>query len=137
MKYVFSARLYPEKSGAYSVTFPEVEGAVAQGENLFEALEMAENALSEILVAYENYQAGRAEEMTNEILDMPTYLTAETTLIKADTDKYRKNPCKEIELWYNPKNKKYFTVMADEEIEVKPTVEKYLREIGGLRNARG
>lgn len=133
MQEVYAAYLYKEDSGGYSVIFPEVEGAITQGETLFEALTNAESALAEIMVAYENSQAGHGEEMTNKIVTMTGMLDAVgKTYIKVDTDEYRKNPSSNVELWYSPKTKKYYTFLADDNAEVKPIVEKMLRKVSGV-----
>lgn len=142
MQVVYTAYLYKEDSGGYSVIFPEVEGAITQGETLFDVLTNAENALAEIMVAYENFQAGRGEEMTNRIgkQAFESYLVCEAGIdvgdegvyVKVDTDEYRKNPSPAIELWYSPKTKKYYTMLADDDAEVKPIAEKMLREVAGV-----
>ena len=62
MKYVYPAIFYAANEGGYYVEFPDVEGALTQGETLFEAMEMAEDALCGMLVSWEN-----GEEMTNKI----------------------------------------------------------------------
>ena len=102
MKYVYPAIFFVAKEGGYVVEFPDVEGAVTQGETLFEALEMAEDALCGMLVSWENFKAGQDQfPMRNRIVE-PTPLekvvaepdefstSAFVTLIKADTDAYRK-----------------------------------------------
>ncbi len=133
MKYVYPAKIFAEQNG-YTICFPDVEGAIAQGDNLFDALANAEDALCEILIAYENFKAGKAEKMTNTI-SMPNEMVkfpADSTLIKADTDVYRKNPSAVIELWYNPNTKKYFTALSDDDAEVKLTAEKLLKKFAGI-----
>ena len=65
MKYVYPAIFYKEKSGGYSVIFPDVEGVITQGETLYEAMEMAEDALSLLLVEYEEYK----DKMKNRIIE--------------------------------------------------------------------
>ena len=137
MKYVYPAKIYAENGGGYTIAFPNVEGAVAQGEKLFDALTMAENALCEVLVAYENFKAGRVEEMNNKISESveslnPNDDTSSFTLIKADTDAYRQNPSTEIELWYSPQTKKYFTMLGDDNAETKDVAEKLIRNISGV-----
>ena len=102
MRYVYPAIFYNAKEGGYVVEFPDVQGAVTQGETLFEAMEMAEDALAGTLVLYEDSKMGQLQHpMTNRIAD-PTpiekvvaepdeYSTgAFVTLIKVDTDAYRK-----------------------------------------------
>lgn len=106
MKYVYPAVFYTAIEGGYTVEFPDVQGALTQAENLFEAMEMAEDALCGMLVMWEDFKAGRSElPMTNRIVE-PTpiekivaepdeYSTnAFVTLIKADTDAYRKQLAK-------------------------------------------
>ena len=135
MKYVCNLVLFDESCGGYSVFSHDIEGAIVQGETLSDAVTMGENALAEILVAYEDYQAGRGEEMVNKIcIDSLTDYDENgiTIQIKVDTDEYRKNPSPDVELWYSPKTKKYYTFLADDNAEVKPIAEKMLREVSGV-----
>ena len=112
MKYVYPAIFQKDKTmnDTWCVYFPDVEGADTCGYSLYEALEMAEDALAGMLVMYEDFKAGKyyKDEDGNEIKVMnnrivePTpiekvvaepdeYSTAAfVTLIKADTDAYRK-----------------------------------------------
>ena len=108
MKYVYPAIFYRAIEGGYCIDFPDVSGAFTQAETLYEALEMAEDALAGMLVCWEDYKAGKfldpegnPLEMKNRIVD-PTPIeqvkaepdefstSAFVTLIKADTDAYRK-----------------------------------------------
>lgn len=102
MKYVYPAIFYAAKEGGYCVEFPDVQGAATQGETLYEAMEMAEDALAGMLVCHEDSKAGRLQPpMTNRIVE-PTpiekvvavpdeYSTlAFVVPIKVDTDEYRK-----------------------------------------------
>lgn len=98
MKYVYPAVFYAENEGGYVVEFPDVEGALTQGKTLYEALEMAEDALAGMLVCWEDEKI----HMTNRIVE-PTPIaeviaepdefskSAFVTLIKVDTDEYRKS----------------------------------------------
>lgn len=52
-KYVYPAILTPEENGAYSIVFPDLEGCYTCGDNLEDALEMAEDALALVLYGYE------------------------------------------------------------------------------------
>ena len=143
MKYEYPAIFYAE-NGGYSVIFPDVEGAITQGKDEFDAMGKAREALAEILIAYENFQAGRDEEMTNKISaptvpekiphdDNGTFMA----LVKIDTDEYRKKfypePERNHELWYSPKTKKYYTMLADDDAEVLPKAEESLREVSGVK----
>ena len=108
MKYVYPAIFYRAKEGGYCIEFPDVEGAITQAETLYEAIEMAEDALAGTLTIYEDYKAGNFTDtegnplkLNNRIVD-PTPIeqvkaepdefstSAFVTLIKADTDAYRK-----------------------------------------------
>lgn len=102
MKYVYPAIFYCAKEGGYCVEFPDAEGAATQGKTLYEALEMAEDALNGIMVMWEDFKAGKTDTpMKNRIVE-PTPIekvkaepdeystSAFVTLIKADTDAYRK-----------------------------------------------
>ena len=53
MKYAFPAIFTPEADGSYSVIFPDLEGCYTCGDNLQDALEMAEDALALTLYGYE------------------------------------------------------------------------------------
>ena len=52
MKYVFPAVFTPEKNGMYSVYFPDLEGCYTAGDNIADAMYMAEDVLSFTLYAY-------------------------------------------------------------------------------------
>lgn len=138
MRYVYPAEVYAEEKGGYSVIFPDVEGAVTQGEDLYEMLVMAEDALGEILVAYENVADGRAEKMSNRIVepsDIRDFVQTREkfyTLIKVDTDEFRKNHSATDslhELYYSPNTQKYFTVLKNDDVNVKSVAEKTMREL--------
>ena len=98
MKYVYPAifRKDKEQPNCYTVEFPDIQLAGIYGYGLYEAITDAEESLNKILCDYEdNY------EMTNKI-NPPTPIekvvaepdeystSAFVTLIKADTDLYRK-----------------------------------------------
>ena len=102
MKYVYPAVFYRAIEGGYCIDFPDVAGAATQAETLYEAIEMAEDALAGILTMYEDFKAGKSDlPMKNRIVE-PTPIeqvkaepdefstSAFVTLIKADTDAYRK-----------------------------------------------
>ena len=104
MRYVYPAIFYKDKkmSETYSVIFPDVPGAATCGYSLYEAIYMAEDALAGMLVMWEDFKAGKSDlPMSNRIVE-PTPISeivaepdeysseAFVTLIKADTDVYRK-----------------------------------------------
>ena len=101
-KYVYPAIFQKDKTmpDTWCVEFPDVEGAVTCGYSLYEAIYMAEDALAGMLVSWEDAKAGK-DTITNRITE-PTPIAeikaepdeysseALVTLIKADTDEYRK-----------------------------------------------
>lgn len=103
MKYVYPAvfRKDKEMPDTWNVEFPDVEGAITCGYSLYEAMELAEDALAGILCSWEDFKAGRSQSpMKNRIVE-PTPLgkvvaepdeystLAFATLVTVDTDAYR------------------------------------------------
>lgn len=87
MKCVVASVIIPEKVGGYSVLFPDIAGGTS-GETLYEALEMAEDAANGMFMTAEN--RGKPIQPTPpEQVVVPE--GAFMTLIKVDTDAYRKN----------------------------------------------
>ena len=87
-KYVFPAVLTPEDNGMYSVDFPDLESCYTCGDNLADALEMAEDVLG--LILYDL-------EMDNKPIPLPSPSTSIkihgnqfVNLVATDTVKYRK-----------------------------------------------
>lgn len=87
MQYVFPA-IFTKEDVGYSVSFPDVDGCFTSGETLSEAMLMAQDALSLMLLSME-------DEKTP--ISAPTELSAINcednafvTLIRADTTEYRK-----------------------------------------------
>lgn len=110
MKYVYPAVFSraDEPEELWYINFPDVEGAFTDAKSLYEALEMAEDVLASMLVCWEDFKAGNLIdpdgnklEIKNRIVE-PTPIeqvkaepdefstSAFVTLIKADTDAYRK-----------------------------------------------
>ena len=52
-KYVYPAIFTPEEDGMYSVSFPDLEGCYTSGEDLTNAIDMAQDALALMLFDYE------------------------------------------------------------------------------------
>ncbi|MBR6712627.1 MAG: type II toxin-antitoxin system HicB family antitoxin [Selenomonadaceae bacterium] len=102
MKYVYPAIFYRAKEGGYFINFPDVDGAATQADTLYDALDMAEDALNGIMVMWEDFKAGKSKLPMNNRIVEPTPIeqvkaepdeystSAFVTLIKADTDAYRK-----------------------------------------------
>ncbi len=95
MKYVFPAIFRVAVEGGYCIEFPDIKSAVTQGNDLYDALCMAEDVLNLTLMTMED---------DGEKIPLPTVLAEvkitdeEFTLregsfvapIRADTDNYRK-----------------------------------------------
>jgi len=129
MKFVYPAVVHQEYNNGYTVFFPTVEGVVTQGETLFEALKNAEDALGEFFIKFED-----PFEYNNEFdggsITYPGVEKGEiVTLIAVDIDEQLKKENRLHEVWFNPKNKKIFTVLKDDDAEVKPLAKKLLYEI--------
>ena len=57
MRYAYPCELNPEEGGGFYVVFPDVRGALTNGEDRAEALEMAQDALTIILSSHvENWE---------------------------------------------------------------------------------
>lgn len=87
-KYVYPAIFIPEERGMYSVFFPDIEGCTTCGNNLPDAMEMAEDALS--LMLYDMEEEGKAIPDATQLCDVTTENPAFATYISADTFEYRK-----------------------------------------------
>ena len=88
MVYIYPAVFTPEKDGGYSVFFPDVPGAITQGETINEAITMAQDALC--LVLYDKEVNGEKVHRPTPINEVKRKKNEFTTLIKCDTDFYRR-----------------------------------------------
>lgn len=52
-RYAYPAIFTPEEDGGFSVNFPDVEGCYTEGDNLTDAIYMAEDVLALVLYGYE------------------------------------------------------------------------------------
>ena len=131
MTHVYPAILHEEHNNGYSVSFPTVEGVITQGDTLFEALKNAEDALGEFFIKLEDpCKVNNKFDGSNPFIDKDER-DGFITLIAVDEDEQLKKKNRLHEVWFNPKNKKLFTVLKDDNVKVKPFAEKLLREISG------
>lgn len=86
-KYAFPAVFTPEDQG-YSVIFPDLEGCYTCGDNLEDALEMAEDALALVLYGYE--KDGRFIPAPSERTKIPLKDDEFVNYVACDTMVYRK-----------------------------------------------
>lgn len=90
MRYVYPAILVPlneEHFKGYGVEFPDLKNAFTEGLDLYDALYMAEDLLSGILVDMED--SGEEIPAPSDIENVKTDGDSFVTLIKTDTDIYR------------------------------------------------
>ena len=88
-KYIYPAVFIPEKEGGYSVGFPDVEGCFTSGDTLEDALAMAKDALSLMLVELEDEE--KAIPDASDIRDLKLEKKMFAIPISADTMDYREN----------------------------------------------
>lgn len=85
MRYVYTAILIPEDGGQYSVRFPEIPDCYTCGDDLADALYMAEDALSGWLAWQEDH--GEVIPEPSRKVHVPDNCLS--TLVLADTDAFR------------------------------------------------
>lgn len=88
-KYVYPAVFTPE-AGGFSVRFPDVENCFTEGDDLAEALEMAEDALCMML--YDAEEQGRAISAPSPLATVQSQLEQGefVSLVACDTITYRR-----------------------------------------------
>ena len=87
-QYTFPAVLEADEDGAYFVKFPDVEGCIAEGKTLPDALESARDALCFLLYAME--KCGQTPPTPGSIVGVQNTENRFVTLILCDTAEYRK-----------------------------------------------
>ena len=92
-KYVYPAIITTEKDGV-TVSFPDLEGCVTCGDNIAEAMLMAEDALAMMLadkiVSYQDF------EKASDIDSIKLKVNQKVCLIACDTDHYEKKFSKKV-----------------------------------------
>ena len=83
MKCVYPARFYPEEDGGFSVIFQDFQGCVSQGDDLFEALTEAQDALKFWLETLE--EEGKPLPKATALKEIKTEGSEFVTLIWVDT----------------------------------------------------
>ena len=86
MKYVYPAVFTPEENGQFSVNFPDLESCYTCGDDLGDALYMAEDVLAMTLVSYENNNTPIPTPSKKLSLEDGEF----QNFIVCDTDNYRK-----------------------------------------------
>jgi len=88
MKYVYPAIFRPEEDGGFCIIFPDLRRGATQGDNMVDAIEMAEDFLSSVLYDIEEEKA--AMPVPSETKTIQTLPNDIITLISADTGEYRR-----------------------------------------------
>ncbi len=99
-KYVYPAVFTPEKGGGYSVDFPDIRGSSTCGDDLIDAMEMAEDALMTMLRYLEDEgeeipPASRLEDVTVKDGEFATLILCDTAnchLTKPDDNEPNSRP---------------------------------------------
>jgi len=87
-KYSYPAVFTLEENGMYSVNFPDIDGCYTYGENLINAIEMAQDALALMLSTYEI--EGRTISVPSNIKNITAKENEFVSLVICDTSEYRK-----------------------------------------------
>ena len=88
-KYVYPAILTPEKNGQYSVIFPDIQNCYTGGDNIADALEMAEDVLC--LTLYDMEKGGKTiPDPTDSKAVLVDDENSVISLIRCDTENYRR-----------------------------------------------
>ena len=86
MKYVYPAIFEEAEEGGYNVTVPDIPGAFTCGDDMAEAIFMAEDVIAMMLADYEDEK--KAVPIPSKISDIKT--DGIVSLVRADTDEWRK-----------------------------------------------
>ena len=87
-KYAYPAVFTPERGGGYSVYFPDIEGCYTQGDDMADAIFMAEDALE--LMLYEYEEGNKEMPKASDLQKIKSNEGEIVSYVSADTLKYRK-----------------------------------------------
>jgi predicted RNase H-like HicB family nuclease len=87
-KYVYPAILTPEDKGAYSVHFPDIESCYTCGDDMADAIDMAEDVLC--LLLYDMEQDGNPIPPASKPRGLTINENEITSMISVDTETYRR-----------------------------------------------
>lgn len=87
-KYTYTAIFTEEEQCSYSVHFPDIPGCYTQGDDIYQALENAGNALA--LMLWELEESGDSVQPPTPINKIKTEANQLRSLVNLDTQKYRK-----------------------------------------------
>ena len=88
MKYVFTAVFKPEENGMYSVNFPDLQGCYTSGDDMADAVYMAQDVLC--LTLYDMEQDNKTIPTASSPQDIKTADCEFTSVVAVDTESYRR-----------------------------------------------
>ena len=88
MKYAYTAIFTPEVNGLYSVTFPDLQGCYTSGDDMSDAVYMAQDVLN--LTLYDLEHDDKPIPKASKPQDIKTTGEQFTSVIAVDTDTYRR-----------------------------------------------
>jgi len=88
MKYTYTAIFTPEKNGLYSVNFPDLQGCYTSGDDMADAIYMAQDVLC--LSLYDLEQDKKPIPKANKPQDIKITGEQFTSVIAVDTERYRR-----------------------------------------------
>jgi Uncharacterized conserved protein len=88
MKYAFAAILTPEENGLYSVNFPDISNCFTSGDNIADAIHMAQDALC--LILYHMEQEGKTIPAATNPNTFALDANEFASMIAVDTETYRR-----------------------------------------------
>ena len=88
MKYAYTAIFTPEENGLYSVSFPDLQGCYTCGDDMTDAIYMAQDVLN--LTLYDMEQDKKVIPIASRPNDIKTTGEQFTSVIVVDTDTYRR-----------------------------------------------
>lgn len=86
MKYVYPVIFEEAEEGGYNVTVPDIPGTFTCGDDMADAIFMAEDVIAMMLADYED--EGKPVPVPSSINDIKT--SGVVSLVRADTDEWRK-----------------------------------------------
>lgn len=86
-KYIYPAIFSPEDDGGFSVRFPDIEGCFTCGDDLQDAMKMAEDAASVMLVCMEDER--KMIPAASDMVSLKIKKDEFASLVSADTMVYR------------------------------------------------
>jgi len=88
MKYTYTAVFTPEANGQYSVNFPDLQGCYTSGDDMSDAIYMAQDVLN--LTLYDLEQDNKPIPKASNPQEIKSVGEQFTSVIAVDTDNYRR-----------------------------------------------